>query len=148
MSGNYCAIPDSFCYTDSPKKLGVNLYERLENAIDQATMWLFSHQIWVETRKLQKEGIWIAPEAERFPDYVFPEFLNPQGYCRCGKKEKYKNCHFQSDFESMVHRNTLLMNVNVNEVRTRLLISINQWQQRIGKPQRQFIQNFEKILSK
>lgn len=150
LQGDIFTLPDSLCYTDDPKGLGTNMYERLENAIDQATIWLFSHQVWVETRKYIERGEWISIEATRFPDYEYPQFLNPDGMCWCGKKEMYRKCHLESDAKSYIHRNTVLKrNVDVRKITHWLEKRLKNWKQEIEKPQTASLNLLQyKMLSK
>lgn len=94
-------FPNSLCYTDSPEDLGSNEKERILNAFDQISMWLFRHQVWVETRKYIEGGIWIGPEAAPLPPYEYPGMLNPNGKCRCGSNKSYSACHRTQDLTEL-----------------------------------------------
>lgn len=97
VNGENFFLPDSFCYIDDPASLGNDAYERMLQAFCKISIWLFRHQVWVETRKFITKGEWIGLEGKPLPSSAYPEFINPLGMCRCGKGESYVNCHMLSD---------------------------------------------------
>lgn len=91
-------FPDSICYTDRPSSLGSDDYSRLVNAIDQICIWLFRHQVWLETRKICGLGQWVGPAAPRFDSMFHALRLDLQGRCWCGTKVAYRDCHWARDY--------------------------------------------------
>ncbi len=90
-------FPDTLCYTDKPEELGKDPLQRISMTIDILNTWLFSHLIWLETRKAGK-GIWIGPAVDTKSSVEFGFLRNPDGICRCGSKKRYSKCHLNQDF--------------------------------------------------
>jgi len=90
----YC--PDSICYTDNPRELGEGISERVKKALAYVTIWLFRHQIWLQTRQFINSGIWIGPQMP-FDREQHAHHLNPRGRCWCGSKKIYSECHMMFD---------------------------------------------------
>lgn len=96
---NNSYIPNSICYTDNPKALGNDPYERILEAIQQALIWLFKHQVWLASRKIGK-GIWIGPQVSFDEKDQFKILRNPYGKCYCGSNKQYCKCHLNNDFKN------------------------------------------------
>lgn len=96
VGNNYFFPPDTLCY-GLPDELSDDAYKRLEYLLAQIIIWLFRHQVWLETRKIKKPGLWIGPGALPMNPEYYPMFLNPFGHCRCGQEKPYIACHMTSD---------------------------------------------------
>lgn len=92
-------IPQSICYTDSPSTLGSSDLDRVRNAINQAHIWLYRHQIWLASRK-NGRGKWIGPELAISDKDQYSIKRNPYGQCRCGSKKQYCLCHLNEDYQT------------------------------------------------
>lgn len=101
LPGTQYFLPDSICYTNNPNGLGNTQTERLLAALDEITIWLLRHQIWMATRELTGHGIWIGPHEGQLDPEWFPSRLNPLGPCRCGSRKTYASCHMTSDLETV-----------------------------------------------
>lgn len=91
-------LPDSLCYTDRPSSLGSDDYNRLVNAIDQICIWLFRHQVWLETRKISGRGKWVGPATPPFDSMFHALRLDLAGKCWCGAEAPYRDCHWTHDY--------------------------------------------------
>lgn len=114
-------LPDSICYTDNPTSLGTNDYDRLYSAIREIPVWLFRHQVWVETRKLRKPGRWIGPAASGFDPMFHALRLDPNGPCYCNSDKLYRNCHLNLDvkrLKSHYSKEANIRNPNINRLIT------------------------------
>lgn len=93
----YCYLPDTICYTNDPSALGDDAYTRTLAAIEESSVWLFKHQIWLVTRKTGK-GIWIGPQVIVDEKKQFNFYRNPYGKCWCGSNKDYSKCHLYQDY--------------------------------------------------
>ncbi|GBF12646.1 hypothetical protein [Tepidibacillus sp. HK-1] len=147
LDGQEIFIPDSFCYTDNPSKLGFDPLQRLLKALSLISIWLLRHQIWLLTREQLPKSEWIGPEAKPFKPEEYPKFLNPLGYCRCGKKIKYKDCHMIPDLKSDKKEMTSTDKQNKEIYYNRFILkSIHNWMMYKGNPQENFFKEFKKII--
>jgi len=96
LNGFY--YPHSFCYKHDHSEFSGDLYNRVLDAVEQISIWLFRHQVWVATRETSNKGIWIGKGTPPLPEEFFSRFLDPEDRCRCGSKLKYKYCHLKNDF--------------------------------------------------
>lgn len=103
-------VPASLCYTDNTKGLGETEDMKLYNAFKYISIWLFRHQIWMETRKKFGKGIWIGPQVGGLPPGIYTMVLNPLGTCRCGSGLMYKSCHMPQDF-------SIRRNISISEAK-------------------------------
>ena len=101
IEGESFYLPDSLCYTNSPKELGETDYGRIFEALIQVLMWLFRHEIWLATRSIKKPGLWIGPDVENDTPEICAGFLNPEGVCRCMSDKKYFDCHMPRDIQKL-----------------------------------------------
>jgi hypothetical protein len=92
----YFARPDSLCY-GVVEDLPTDPYQRMDYLLAQVLIWLVRHQVWQETRKYKKPGLWIGDGYPPIPPAGYPRFLNPTGPCRCGRDKQYRKCHMASD---------------------------------------------------
>ncbi|WCK53907.1 hypothetical protein PP175_21705 [Aneurinibacillus sp. Ricciae_BoGa-3] len=92
-------MPASFCYTDNPDLLGDDNYSRVKSSLQQATLWLLRHEVWLETRKRVAKGVWIGPNAELLPSWAYPGIIDTEGKCHCGSGNLYKLCHYERDLK-------------------------------------------------
>lgn len=99
---NNLYYPHSFCYKHDHSKFKGDRYSRVLDAFEQVSIWLFRHQVWLATRETQSKGRWIGKGQPPLPDGCFPRILNPEMHCRCGSKNKYKDCHLKADFYKRV----------------------------------------------
>ena len=131
-------FPDSLCYMT--EKLPIDNYERFLLALDTITIWLFRHQIWLATRKLEGEGIWIGPHEGILDDEAFAFRLDPSGRCRCGKGIKYADCH--QGIDTLKTRKQRGFTINHNGGRlTREL-----WESWIHEPEQTAISNLRAVF--
>jgi hypothetical protein len=91
-------FPHSFCYKHDHMSFQGDLYDRVLDAFEQISIWLFRHQVWLATRESGAKGIWIGKGQPPLPNGLFPRFLNPDNRCRCGNNRKYIDCHMKQDF--------------------------------------------------
>lgn len=110
-------FPDSFCYTDNPDALGESEFDRAIAGLNQITLWLLRHHIWLETRKYVPKGVWIGPNAESFPSFMYPRVINPEGRCHCGSNAHYRSCHLNSDLRAWEQEIVKLEKVTLNHAR-------------------------------
>ncbi|WP_442600455.1 hypothetical protein [Neobacillus sp. D3-1R] len=147
LNGKNFFIPDSFCYTDDPSKLGSDTYERLLTAFCKISVWLFRHQVWLETRKIMTQGLWIGLEGKPLLPNEYPLFLNPSGMCRCGSKKIYMDCHMHSDLdkEAKVLANSSKKNADI--IKRQLIFKYaTSWNNTKGIPQNEMLNQFKKSM--
>jgi len=130
-------ITHSLCYA-APGSLNSDPYEKVKEALGQICIWLFRHQVWLETRKVSK-GLWIGPGAGPLKPQEYPEFLNPLGFCRCGSKKIYAQCHLASDI-------ALKERCTYSEAKKKINSLINTWPLRIGQRQDQQLNALKGLL--
>jgi len=140
MEGFNFYLPNSLCYTDDPKQLGTDTVDRMLFAFDLITIWLFRHQIWLKTREVYGKGTWIGPEAASFPPYIYPKILNPLGKCRCGKNEKYGNCHRPYDIKKLRKKAKQNNRINLKHQ------TYGSWRKNIYDPQSRSLKVLKNIL--
>lgn len=132
-------LPDSFCYGFSKEndRYGPDLQGKFIRAFDDATLFLFRHQIWLATRNLMGVGKWIGTEHKNdWAPETFAAILNPVGRCRCGKPVRYMECHLPIDLKKPVAQQAEKFKKTKKEVEKDLIIKLsNTWVQRIGNPQ-------------
>ena len=100
-------MPNSICYTDDPSLLGNDAYTRIAEAIDQTSIWLFKHQIWLATRS-KGNAIWIGPAKENEDNEQFSSLRNLSDKCWCNSNKTYYQCHLQQDFYNWKKLNPLI----------------------------------------
>lgn len=140
-------IPDSFCYTDDIPALGEDPVIRMQNAIMYISIWLLRHMLWEQTKKYQQKGTWIGPEAAPLKPSDYVHLINPDGLCRCGKRQSYKACHMPADIESL---RSQFLPVLTHSDRKGLIGLIDYsalWQQQRKKPQDHSYTLLNQILS-
>lgn len=113
IPANACYLPESLCYTDNPLALGNNIYDRTKEAIEQACIWLFGHQVWLATRQIGK-GIWVIPDVKADESRQFASHRSPFSNCRCGSKKKYIDCHLDLDFRRLYQITPKLQNTKIS----------------------------------
>lgn len=102
-------LPQSLCYTNNPAALGNDAYSRTLEAIQQTSIWLFRHQVWLATRNSGK-GIWIGLEVKTEEKYQFEFLRDPYRKCRCGNNKNYHQCHLNEDFRKACELESPLLN--------------------------------------
>ncbi|MEC1759899.1 SEC-C metal-binding domain-containing protein [Schinkia azotoformans] len=143
-------FPDSLCYIDDPQQLGETKKERLLNAFDQISIWLFRHQVWESSRKYKKRGIWIGPQVGSFAPYDYPPILDPNRACWCGSNKPYKDCHSESDLLALVNKEAETSGISLDQVKRAVIFNkLNAWEQRLRVPKQQSLNLLKrKLLSK
>lgn len=141
IGGRECLMPDSLCYIENPKDLGDNEYMRLLNAFDEIVIWLLRHQVWLETRKQKRPGLWIGPETSRENMYMAMR-LDPNGSCRCGKEKAYRNCHMPADVAAI----NRCSRQKAFEFIDRIIIPARKWEKNIETPQNIMLQRLREAL--
>jgi len=92
-------IPASLCYTNDYSNFkGKSIDEMIKYAIDQSSIWLFKHQLWVELEKIGFLESWIGPEAERLDNFKKITLINPNSRCLCGSEKPFKDCCLNTYF--------------------------------------------------
>lgn len=141
---NFC-FPDSLCYTDNPQQLGNTQKDRLLNAFDQISIWLFRHQVWEATRRYKKRGVWIGPEIGELLPSDYPAILEPGRLCRCGSDEKYKDCHSESDLLALVKKLSESNDIPLQQIKGRILYDkLNVWERGVRLPKRDSLRQLNK----
>ncbi|MCL4439164.1 MAG: SEC-C domain-containing protein [Firmicutes bacterium] len=128
-------LPDSLCYTNDPVGLGTNIVDRLLKAFVLICIWLFRHQIWMATRQLWGQGIWIGPQDPPLSRTLQVLHLNPSNICHCGSGAPYSKCHMMSDMEDYLQ--SVKLPVSPQEM---IEYQIRNWQIEKGRPQNEMIQ--------
>jgi len=80
-------VPDSICYTADNEG---------RYTFRQVSIWLFRHQIWVET------GEWIGNHKAVLSPLDYFLVANPASHCRCGTKKTYSTCCVRNNAEATV----------------------------------------------
>jgi hypothetical protein len=147
LDGKNLFIPDSFCYTDDPSKLGTDNFDRLLNSFCKISVWLLRHQVWLETRKIN-ERLWIGLEGKPLQPSEYPLFLNPSGLCRCGNKKEYMNCHMMSDLESNAQDFAKRRKIsNIDSIKRQLVFNhVRLWNSTKNIPQSNILNQFKKSM--
>lgn len=125
-------FPDSVCYGYNEQEYGSDEEERLRRTFAQVTIWLFRHQIWVETRKIESPGIWIGPHTGTISPEYFTNKLNPFGECRCGSHKRYADCHMPSDYTKS---NKCTMQDAERLIKSNTLYFVDLWKKSVSLPQ-------------
>lgn len=66
--------------------------------LDQVAIWLLKTEVWRATggNALPSLGRWLGAEAPHHPSVLLRE-AHPEGPCRCGSGEAYRQCHLGRD---------------------------------------------------
>lgn len=131
-------LPDSLCYMT--ETLPTDDIERYLIALDTITIWLFRHQVWLATRELTHEGIWIGPQDGILDDECFAYRLDPAGRCRCNRGKKYEQCHQGIDTLKAHKRGWFVTNENGGRL-THVL-----WQSLVHVPEQKAILNLQAVF--
>lgn len=143
-------IPDSFCYgyTVEPERYGPSDYEKFIRVFDEATLWLFRHQLWAAIRSKYGKGEWIGKHDKNgLPPLVYANWLNPLSKCRCGKKKKYIECHLPLDIAPSVTKRAKETNQSPKEIREEMIKQLClTWNKRISNPQTETLKKLNRML--
>jgi hypothetical protein len=131
-------LPDSICYILDPRLLGMDVKDRLKNALEEICIWLFRHQVWLETRKIGNP-LWIGPQAEPFDRKLLAPRLKPTNLCRCGKQNAYYTCHMSQDVQDYYNCLPALTNYYVYNLAT-------SWFDRVGIIEAKILNNLKRAL--
>lgn len=145
-------MPESICYTDNPKGLGNNPYDRVLEAIEQCYIWLFKHQVWLATRNTGK-GIWIGSDVAAKEKEQFFYRRDPHGKCWCGSNKEYCHCHLEQDFRyacesepTVITEGYSLISFRNGSDKLNLELYNQWWANNVKTPQSRILAQLKRIL--
>jgi hypothetical protein len=144
-------FPDSLCLGGKEHDWGESEKDRLYEAISQTAIWLYRHQIWVETRRYKTRGEWIGPGADPLPGYCYPQHINPHGTCWCGNKKSYKDCHRYNDLIDWAKEISLKSNIQLEVAKQKIMSyfinGYELWRRQIKIPTEKVNSNLKTLLN-
>lgn len=98
-------IPTTICYTgDYEFFKHKSMDEKVVYAVQQSTIWLLKHAIWVFLKIIKYHSPWIAPAGDVIPPESKIDFLNLNGVCMCGSNKPFKDCCLKPLFVKRFNR--------------------------------------------